>query len=88
MAGRGGIRKGAGRKSNASRLIEAGFVASWFTAEFQEIKWKSFLNSEDEKIALDACKYLSDRLFGKATQAVDMNQSGSLEVIKRVVSDL
>ena len=31
----------------------------------QEIKWKSFLNSEDEKIALDACKYLSDRLFGK-----------------------
>lgn len=53
-AGRGGLRKGAGRKSNVSKLIEAGFVANWFTAEFQEIKWKSFLESEDERIALDA----------------------------------
>jgi hypothetical protein len=70
MAQRGGFRNGAGRKSNASKLIEAGFVASWFTAEFQEIKWKSFLESEDERIALDATKYLTDRLFGKPTQAL------------------
>ncbi|HEY5330876.1 MAG TPA: hypothetical protein VIJ79_13395 [Acidobacteriaceae bacterium] len=76
MAGRGGIRKGAGRKSKASKLIEAGFVASWFTAEFQEIKWKSFLDSEDERIALDATKYLSDRLYGKASQALEHTGTG------------
>jgi hypothetical protein len=71
MAGRGGIRRGAGCKSNASKLIEAGFVASWFTAEFQEIKWKSFIESSDERIALDATKYLTGRLYGKASQAVE-----------------
>lgn len=77
MAGRGGFRRGAGRKSNASKLIDAGFVASWFTAEFQEIKWKSFPGSDDERIALDATKNLTDRLFGKAPQAVDLNHSGA-----------
>jgi hypothetical protein len=45
--GRNGYRKSPGRKSNASKLLEAEFVASWFTPEFQEIKWKSFLESED-----------------------------------------
>jgi hypothetical protein len=70
MAGRGGFRKGAGRKSNAFKLIEAGFVAPWFTADFQGIKWNSLVNSKDEKIALDALKYLTDRLYGKASQAL------------------
>ena len=80
MAGRGGFRKGAGRESNASKLMEAGFVASWFTADFQEIKWKSFLESDDQRIALDATKYLTDRLFGKASQAVDLNHSGAVDL--------
>jgi hypothetical protein len=68
---RGGYRKGAGRKSKASKLIQAGFVANWFTDEFQEIKWKSLANSSDERIAIEAMKYLSDRLYGKAKQAVE-----------------
>lgn len=80
MAGRGGVRRGAGRKSNASKLIEAGFVASWFTAEFQEFNWKSFLGSKDERIRLDAMKYLSDRLFGKAPQSVALNHSGEIDL--------
>jgi len=87
MAGRGGIRKGAGRKSKASKLIEAGFVASWFTAEFQEIKWKSFIESGDERIALDATKYLTDRLYGKAPQSLDLNHGGEL-AIRRVIADV
>jgi hypothetical protein len=73
MAGRGGFRNGAGRKSKASKLIEAGFVADWFTADYQQIKWKSFLESKDERIALDATKYLSDRLYGKASQAMTLS---------------
>jgi hypothetical protein len=80
MAGTGGFRKGAGRKSNASRLVEAGFVASWFTSDFQEIKWKSFLESDDERIALDATKYLTDRLFGKAPQSVVLEHSGAVNL--------
>jgi len=87
MAGRGGFRRGAGRKSNASKLIEAGFVASWFTAEFQEIKWKSLVNSDDERIALDATKYLTDRLYGKAAHSLDLTHTGEL-AIKRVIADL
>ncbi len=85
MAGRGGIRKGAGRKSKASKLIEAGFVAPWFTAEFQEIKWKSFIESNDERIALDATKYLTDRLYGKAPQSLDLSHGSDqpLEVVVR-----
>jgi hypothetical protein len=73
MAGRGGFRAGAGRKSNASKLIEAGFVAPWFTSEFQETKWKSFLESDDQRIALDATKYLTDRLFGKSPQSMRLS---------------
>ena len=87
MAGRGGIRRGAGRKSNASKLIEAGFVADWFTPEFQKIKWKSFIESSDERIALDATKYLTDRLYGKAAHSLDLTHTGEL-AIKRVVVDL
>ena len=87
MAGRGGVRKGAGRKSNASKLLEAGFVADWFTPEFQEIKWKSFVESDDERIALDATKYLTDRLYGKAAHSLDLNHSGKdggpLEMVVR-----
>jgi len=89
MAGnsiRGGARKNAGRKSNASKLLTAGFVAPWFTPEFQKIKWSQLVNSEDQRIAIDAIKYITDRLYGKAHQAIDFK--GELEVIKRVVADL
>jgi hypothetical protein len=75
---RGGVRPGSGRKTNASKLLEAGFVATWFTHEFQETKWKSFLSSKDEKIALDATKYLTDRLYGKAALTVTAEHSGNV----------
>lgn len=80
----GGKRPGAGRKSNASKLLQAGFVATWFTAEFQEIKWKSLVESDDERISLEAIKYLTDRLYGKAAQAINLEQpDGPLEVVVR-----
>ena len=84
MAGRGGFRNGAGRKSKASKLLAAGFVADWFTAEFQEIKWKSIVESADERIALDAMKYLTDRLFGRASQSIDMNHSGNIGLAEAI----
>jgi hypothetical protein len=45
MAKRGRIRMGAGHKSKSDKLLEAGFVAPWFTIAFQEIKWKSTVPS-------------------------------------------
>jgi len=71
MGAHGGKRDGSGRKSKAQKLIEASFVADWFTQEFQEIKWKQLLASEDEKVVGRAMEYLTDRMFGKATQKVE-----------------
>lgn len=86
MAGKGGKRPGAGRKSKAVKLVEAGFVASYWTALDQERFWKSMLRSEDERIALDAGKYLTDRLYGKAPQSVDMTSKG--ESIAQIIVNL
>lgn len=67
----GGARKHAGRKSSATKLLEAGFVAPWFTPELQESKWTNFVNHDDPKIAIDALKYLSNRIYGMPKQAVE-----------------
>ena len=89
MAGKGGVRPGAGRKTNAVKALAAGFVADFFGLGEQEKLWKSMLTSDDEKIRLDAGKYLTDRLYGKAPQAVDLTHGGEIDVtIKRVLMDL
>lgn len=74
----GGVRRNSGRKSNAEKLLLAGFQAPWFTPEMQKTKWISFLNSDDEKIRLDATKYITDRLHGKAPQSVDTTVKGEV----------
>jgi len=43
--------------------------------------WTKLLNSDDERIQLDALKYLNDRAFGKATQVL----AGNVEHEHRVV---
>lgn len=68
MAGKGGKREGAGRKSKAQKLLDAGFICTAFDVETQAKTWKSMLASEDERIVLDTAKYLTDRLYGKATE--------------------
>lgn len=86
MAGKGGKREGAGRKSKAVKLVEAGFVAAYWSLLEQEKFWKSMLKSEDERIKLDAGKYLTDRLYGKAPQSVDMTSKG--ESIAQIIVNL
>lgn len=73
MAGKGGYRPGAGRKSNAKKLVEAGFVADYFSRELQDKTWKSLLSSEDEGIVLQAAKYLTDRLYGKPIEKKELS---------------
>lgn len=79
-------KAGAGRKSNAQKLLDAGFVCNYFGPLEQEKFWKSMLRSEDERIRLDAGKYLTDRLYGKAHQAVDLKHSG--ELVTKIVVDI
>lgn len=71
----GGPRKNAGRKSKAELLLTAGFAAPWFTAEFQKSKWEQLVASDDERIAIDAMKYLTDRIHGKAKQQMEVTGS-------------
>lgn len=73
MAPRGGKRIGAGRKSNAKKLLEAGFVCDAFSAKVQEKTWKSMLASGDENIVLKTAMYLTDRLYGKPMQPSEIS---------------
>ena len=86
VAGKGGRTPGAGRKPNAVKLMQVKFAAPFFGEARQATIWKSMLASKDEKVVLDAAKYLSDRIYGKAPQALEL--SGELAVMKRVISDL
>lgn len=86
MAGKGGSRPGAGRKTNKVKALAAGFVAEYFDLKEQEKLWKSMLKSDDEKIRLDAGKYLTDRLYGKPAQAVDMTSKGESLITKLIVN--
>lgn len=88
MAGKGGKREGAGRKSRAVKLMEAGFVCNYFGAIEQEKFWKSMLGSDDEKIRLDAGKYLCDRLYGKAPQALLVSGNPGIDEPIAVTVDL
>ena len=78
-------RPGGGRKSNAQKLLDAGFVASWFTSEFQQQRWNKLAASEDERISLDAMKYLTDRLYGKPRLQLDMDHQQNSPIEFRVV---
>jgi hypothetical protein len=78
---RGGKRIGAGRKSNAVRLLETGFVADWFTPQFQKIKWNQLVNSKDELVALRAMAYLTDRLYGKPKQQHEVSADVQVKTV-------
>lgn len=88
----GGKRPGAGRKTNAQKALEqdaaAKALGKWFTPNLQESVWKRLIASNDENVQLKTVSYLSDRLYGRAPQALDLNLRGQIEVIKRVVADL
>ena len=84
----GGARAGAGRKSKPLTAVRKVMAEEILGAVDEVELWKQLVASDDLRIRLDSLKYLTDRRDGKAPQAVDMNHSGSLEVIKRVVSDL
>lgn len=81
QAGKGGKRVGAGRKPNVIKQLGNDIFGECFSPEKQKRLWESMLRSEDERIRLDAGKYLTDRLYGKAHQAVDLNHSGEMGLV-------
>ena len=54
-------------------------IGAVWSPEKQKRFWESELNSSDERVSPDAGKYLTDRLFGKARQAVDSNHKGDTD---------
>jgi hypothetical protein len=57
----------------------------------QQRMWLRFLESSDDRVALDASKYLNDRVHGKPKQAMQMagEEGGPIEFkVTRVVCDL
>jgi len=72
---RGGKRIGAGRKPSITKVLRDDIkpaTAAAILAQYDEIRIaKRFLESRDERIALDAWKYLRDHRDGKAKQSLE-----------------
>ena len=84
--GWGGPRKNSGRKTNAQKLLLAGFCAEWLTPELQRTKFSELVKDPDPRIRLEALKYCCDRVYGKAKQTIDSNISGELSVLSEVIA--
>jgi hypothetical protein len=74
----GGKRPGAGRKVGAKTLILKDMSAEILAAANPRAIWTRLLESKDERIVLEAAKYLSNRIHGMPTQATTVsNADGS-----------
>jgi hypothetical protein len=95
MAGKGGRRPGAGRKPSTIKGIAKKLPKESAELLLTEInansKWVTLANSGDERIQLETLKYLTDRAYGKARQAIQATVNGDPDnplVIKRVIADV
>ncbi len=78
---RGGARKNAGRpvgSKNRPRipLKTRVDIASQVLDSVDQIAiWRRLLNHKQARVSLAALEYLTDRVFGKATQRIEANQA-------------
>jgi hypothetical protein len=84
----GGDRAGAGRKPGSRALVMRSKAEAILATVNEEKIWQRLLRCRNERIVLDAMKYLTDRRDGKATQAVDLDVAGELSVSERLESAL
>ena len=77
----GGRRPGAGRKRGSRTAVQKAAI-DVATAVLSEVKakevWKALVTSSDEKIKLEAMKYLTDRAHGKPTQKLEGDPNAPL----------
>src|SRR6202035_1519623 len=66
----GGARLNAGRKPKAPVLVRQILAAEILGSVDEVLLWQGLLGSENEKIKLEALKYLTDRRDGKAPQSM------------------
>jgi hypothetical protein len=78
----GGKRPGAGRKVGAKTLILKDMSAEILAAANPRAIWTRLLESKDERIVLEAAKYLSNRIHGMPTQAISGDSDGSPIIIQ------
>jgi hypothetical protein len=81
------IKRKRGRPSSAEVLAHRASAAEVLQGIDQQRMWTKFLYSEDERVSLDAWKYLNDRVHGKPAQAVDMTSKGE-KVAAAIVIDI
>lgn len=81
---RGGARPNSGPKPKKIKELERSFASDILTPEIESTKWKLALDSRDQRVMLDALKFLSDHKYGRAPQ--EIKHDG--EIAHRVVSDL
>lgn len=68
---RGGKRPNSGRKPKPKVVVRK-VVAETILASIDEIKaWKRLLKSPDDRIALEALKYLTNRRDGMPPQSIE-----------------
>ena len=83
-AGSGGKRPGAGRKPNVLKGFGFDVIAETWPLHKQKTFWYSMLYSSNERISFEAGKYLTDRMYGKAKQEVDVNHGISDSLALRI----
>ncbi len=74
----GGARPGAGRPTVRPKRAEAAAILG---SVDEAACWRRLLHSDDDRIALDALKYLTDRRDGKAAQAVSLTASEPIKIV-------
>ena len=76
---RGGRRPGAGRKvkriKSLARRCDKVTAAMILAVVDEQSRWLQFIESEDERVALDAMKFLTQMRDGRPKQPVDMNDA-------------
>jgi|WetSurMetagenome_2_1015567.scaffolds.fasta_scaffold578173_1 hypothetical protein len=82
MAGKGGRIAGSGRKPGAKTLLKRDPSIAILAKCDPEKIWTRLLNSKDDKIVLDALKYLSDRAWGKPMQVIAGDSDGGAIVLQ------
>lgn len=78
--------KKTGRPPSKATLASRFTAAEVLERVDQQAMWKKFLESKDQRVSLDAWKYLNDRVHGKPAQAMDVTSKG--DSIKAILIDI
>lgn len=82
MAGRGGYRPGAGRKTDAARALAREACLAGLTDEQREDldHWQRLVESDNERVLLSALIYLTNRAYGRPRRSARAEINASVHV--------